>query len=307
MIRPLSIVGIVVIAVLSLILQSIVLAQTASQSGITYVGPPVSWVPDLLSGSDGSMLVRFLELSTALAPPWLLEDIRAIYYALANWELEGRCIEIIAGLITIAYVFPSAFGFFKFIVSFLFRKGILEGTWHAYHYTRKNGDLILRYEEWKIKRNWQNRLSIKTSDPKDPQLKYKGFISKEQNHLLIALSAVGTHEEEVQMRFPNIIPTGRDISIGLAMGVDFQHKPQCLLRIMSREKLSDDEARRILDTKTMMKDGILSICEDYAKSQDSAKWAAKSIPSGKHQNTVFELSPSETSVKAIKFDHTDLT
>ena len=81
----------------------------------------------------------------------------------------------------------------------------------------------------------------------------------ERNYLLILLKGV-RHKEEVQMRFFDIIPTGQDIAFGLSMGVDFDNKPQCIVRIMSRKKLTDEEARAILLSKTMIKEpGILCI------------------------------------------------
>ena len=80
-------------------------------------------------------------------------------------ELE-RWIAIIAGVITISYVLPYIVKFVQFIVGSPFRKEILTGTWHAYHFTRMHGKTILRYEKWVIKRNLLNRLIIVTEDPK---------------------------------------------------------------------------------------------------------------------------------------------
>ena len=249
MIKPLSIVGIVVIA-LSFILQSPTFAQIANQSEMEHIEYPAQKViSNSSSGLEGPNQMWFIGQFVAFST-WLINYLDSI----------GRYIGIVAGLITIAYIFPSAFRFIFAIYS-MFRKGVIEGIWHSYHYTRKNGQLILRYEEWKIYRDLQNRICIKTNDPEDPLLKYKGYIYGVENHLLFTLKGI-FHEEEVHMRFQKIIPTGQDMSIGIAMGVDFHGRPQCLLRIMSRRRLSDDEARKILDHKTMMKNGILSIRED---------------------------------------------
>ena len=175
-------------------------------------------------------------------------------------ELE-RWIAIVASFITISYVVPYITKIVLFIVSFPFRKELLKGTWHAYHFTRMHGKTFLRYEKWTIKRNLLNRLIIKTLDPKNPDLKYKGVISEERNYLLILLKGV-RHKEEIQMRFFNVIPTGQDMAFGLAMGVDFANKPQCLVQIMSRKKLTDEEAGEILRSKTIIEEpGIIGISE----------------------------------------------
>lgn len=64
------------------------------------------------------------------------------------------------------------------------------------------------------------------------------------------------------MRFFNIIPTGQDIAYGLAMGVDFDNKPQCLVRIISRKELTEEEAKEVLLSKTIIREpGIIGISE----------------------------------------------
>ena len=170
-------------------------------------------------------------------------------------------IVIIIGAV-IGYILPYLFKFIPYILCFAFRKELLEGIWHAYHFSRMHGGKTLfRYERWKIKRDVLNRLVITTKDPKNPDLKYKGIISVEKNYLLILLKGV-KHEEEVQMRFSNIIPTGQDIAYGLAMGVDFDNKPQCLVRIMSRKELTEEEAKEVLLSKTIIREpGIIGISE----------------------------------------------
>lgn len=173
-------------------------------------------------------------------------------------EIEGW-VTIVASAITIGYALPYIVKFIQFIVSLLFRKELLQGTWHAYHFTQMHGKTFLRYERWMIKRDLLNRLIITTEDPTNPDLKYKGVISVERNYLLILLKGV-RHREEVQMRFFDIIPTGQDIAFGLAMGVDFDNKPQCLVRIMSRKELTKKEAEEILSSKTIIRDpGIIGI------------------------------------------------
>ncbi|KCZ71289.1 hypothetical protein ANME2D_02491 [Candidatus Methanoperedens nitroreducens] len=169
-------------------------------------------------------------------------------------------VTVISSIITIIVSLPLIVGFTQSMIYRLLRKkGRYEGIWHAYHFTSMHGKTLLRHEVWVIKRNIVNKLIITTKDPKNPDLEYKGVISKERNYLLILLK--GGHDEEVQMRFFDIIPTGQDIAFGLAMGVDFDNKPQCLIRIMSRKEFTDEEARDLLLSKTKIKNppGIISI------------------------------------------------
>lgn len=158
----------------------------------------------------------------------------------------------------VGYVIPYTILFFQFVVNrFIFRKKeLLEGTWHVYHFTRMRMETVLRHEKWVIKRNLLNKLIVKTEDPKNPDLKYEGIISTERNYLLILLKGV-RHKEEGQMRFFDIIPTGQDMAFGLTMGVDFDNEPQCIVRVMSRKELDEEEARKILRTKTIMKDNVI--------------------------------------------------
>ena len=172
--------------------------------------------------------------------------------------------ELIAGMVggaIIGYTLPYLIKLICYIVSLLFGKELLGGTWHVYHFTRMRGTTYLRYEKWRVKRNILNKLIITTEDSKNPDLKYKGVISVERNYLLILLKGI-KHKEEVQMRFFDTIPTGQDIAYGLAMGVDFENKPQCLVRIMSRKELTEEEAKEFLLSRTKIREpGIIGISE----------------------------------------------
>ena len=184
MARPLWFAKIVAISLIMSVLQSSVFAQAANQSTISYLGSPISGVPDLPREIDGSIPVRFPERSNALVPSWLLEGIRTIYYALANLAglittvIEGKWAQIwdalqILAVFTTIYIFPAKFYIFlQSVVSSAFRKSLLEGIWYAYHNTRMHGKLMVREEKWKIKRNFQNELVIETSDPRIP----RGFL-----------------------------------------------------------------------------------------------------------------------------------
>jgi len=174
-------------------------------------------------------------------------------------EIKEWIVVIISAII--GYVLPYILKFIRYILNLPFRKELLEGTWHAYHFTRMQSKTLCRYEKWRIKRDILNRLIITTEDPQNPDLIYKGIISVERNYLLILLRGC-KHKEELQMRFFDIIPTGQDIAYGLAMGVDFNNKPQCLVRIMSRKELTEEEAKEILLAKTtIIEPGIIGISE----------------------------------------------
>lgn len=147
------------------------------------------------------------------------------------------------------------------------KKGMaMEGVWHAYHFTRKGDKMILKNEQWKIEKNWRNRLIIETSDPENSLLKYKGYISRSQNNLFISLKGV-LHEDEVQMRFPNITAC-QDISLGITMGVDFNGNPQSVVEIISRKELEREEVEKILRSRTCI-DGIQRISQHAQSNIDS--------------------------------------
>ena len=172
--------------------------------------------------------------------------------------LESGIIAIITIIISaiVGYAIPYFNSIIKFIVGKSFRKEPIEGTWHTYHFTRMYGHIYLRYDKWIIKRNLLNTLTVKTDDPKNPDLKYEGFISVERNYFLVNISGV-KHKEEAQFRFFDFIPTGQDIVYGLCLGVDFDNKPKAEVWIMSRRKLSDEEANKILRSITIIRDNLI--------------------------------------------------
>lgn len=60
----------------------------------------------------------------------------------------------------IGYIFPYFIRVISYILNLIFRKELLGGIWHAYHFTQMHGKISLRYEKWKIKRGILNRLII---------------------------------------------------------------------------------------------------------------------------------------------------
>ncbi|MEW6096148.1 MAG: hypothetical protein AB1567_06445 [bacterium] len=157
----------------------------------------------------------------------------------SNWLLPT-----IAGAV-IGYILPYLIRFVTFVVTFPFRKKLLEGMWHTYHFTRMHGETILRYEQWIIKRNLMNKLELTTYDPNNPNLKYKGTIEVEKNYLIITLRGI-KHKERTHLRLFDIIPTGQDRIIGLFMGVDFNNYPLSAMCLVSRNELTNEEASNIL-------------------------------------------------------------
>lgn len=180
-------------------------------------------------------------------------------------------IPLAASYITIGLALPYVFRFFTFIIYSRFRKGVLEGIWHSYNFSTQDDKIIFRHEQWKIKRDWQNRLTIKTRDPNNSMLEYKGTISEERDgdYLLFLLRGIRV-KRVVQMRFYGIVPSGQDMAFGLAMGVNFDHdhKPHCVVRIMSRKELTSEEATKLIQSKTFTSEyGILGI-KEYPVSKE---------------------------------------
>ena len=59
------------------------------------------------------------------------------------------------------------------------------------------------------------------------------------------------------MRFNDLIPSSQNLSYGLFLGVDFENNPQSLVRLMSRKKLSEDEAQRLIREKTKLYNDVI--------------------------------------------------
>jgi hypothetical protein len=234
---------------------------------------PLKIVGMIVAMIVGIVLITLLAsmLLTAAQPSWSEESNKSIYYALTylvglittivdgKWTQIWDALQILAVLTTICIIPIRFYKLLQSIASSVFQKSLLEGKWYAYHKTRMHGVLLIREEEWTINRNLQNELVIQTNDPKIPNLRYKGSVLEGKEHFTITLWSNKLFNEIVTMQFPNIIPTDNDMVTGLAMGLDFESNQQCLLRIMSRKRLSFEQAEKILQSETVTKDGILSI------------------------------------------------
>ena len=173
--------------------------------------------------------------------------------------------------------FPFIWSSLRFVVADLIlrrARDVLEGPWHAYHFTRRDGSIRLRHEIWFIRRNWRSRMVVSTEDPESPNLKYTGLVVRENDEIFVTLSGVA-HKERDLYRFHKWIPDA-DVLYALNLGVDLNNRPMCVLYLLTREPLTDSRAREALRKKTHIKDHVvLGISEENVLDASPAHGSTK--------------------------------
>lgn len=121
---------------------------------------------------------------------------------------------------------------------------VLLGTWFTYHYTTEEGQTVLREEEWRVQwRPWSG-VTVMTSDPQRPALRYRGTIATRPD-LVCNMEGVG-FSETYHMRLAPPIPTVSGSLWGLKVGVDFDAKIFASVYLFSHAKLDLAAAANLL-------------------------------------------------------------
>lgn len=179
---------------------------------------------------------------------------------------ELNLLQILIGAIfgsVLGGLFPLIMSFLKFVFFEFWRKDLIQGNWHAYHYSMMGSSLSLRAEVWTVEKNWRGQLLVHTTDQTADNLSYLGIFDRDNDELFLTMRGVN-HKETDLFRFYKKFPTD-GILIGLNLGVDFNHDPMCVAYALSREEFTNDQAEQIIRDKTLIKhDVMLSITDRYA-------------------------------------------
>ena len=154
---------------------------------------------------------------------------------------------VIIGIITRAY---------KPIISFFYnlthkKNELLIGEWHVYHRTYKEGETILRQEEWCIKPHYLSGYHVNAVDTEDSKLKFNGHLicgdKDAKGHLCGEMRGVGFHEI-YHVRMNNLL-AGRKSFYAIILGIDINDDIVATIYVFSRDELGVEEAEELLDNQ----------------------------------------------------------
>ena len=127
------------------------------------------------------------------------------------------------------------------------RMETLLGQWHVYHYTTRDGENIVRSEVWTISKRIGGLPRIQTQDPKMANLIYHGEVGSVTSHDVTCVMRGHLHEEEFYVRVLYPIPSDRNITQGIKVGVNFDHRVFSTIYLFSRAEMTDQLATSQLD------------------------------------------------------------
>jgi len=123
----------------------------------------------------------------------------------------------------------------------------LLGNWWVCHYSIRNGEEILRTEQWTVKKRLSKGPSIVTSDPAMKDLIYKGELMSISGSDVTCTMHGDRHTEEFYVRILYPIPSDQTITYGLKVGVNFDRQVFSTIYLFSRKKLLETDVKRRLD------------------------------------------------------------
>ncbi len=166
----------------------------------------------------------------------MLEAIDQIHWKEVLLVLMGSGITILLFLYRVVQDYLKKY---KFVTPLL-------GTWYTYHISRARYNVILRKEKWNIHRRLTG-ITIKTSDDERSLLKYKGRVSFDSGHTILFLEGTD-HPETTQYRLTMPIPSEDTIMLGFHIAKDFDHELYSTIKLVCKNKRTDDEAKKILSS-----------------------------------------------------------
>ncbi|GIH26640.1 hypothetical protein Aph01nite_49500 [Acrocarpospora phusangensis] len=128
----------------------------------------------------------------------------------------------------------------------------LEGEWHECHYTIRKGQEQLMRGMVIIKRGLKHNLVVRVHDESritnGPRhgLEYRGHAAIERG--LVLHAKCESHPHSLTMRFMEYLPLNPDPLVGLWFSVDFDYAPASGPTVLTRRRLSDEEAKALLYT-----------------------------------------------------------
>jgi hypothetical protein len=124
----------------------------------------------------------------------------------------------------------------------------LLGNWSVYHYSIRNGEVILRTEQWTIKKKRLRKGPwILTSDPVMKDLIYKGELTGISGSDVTCMMQGVRHTEEFYVRILYPIPSDQTLTYGLKVGVNFDREVFSTIYLFSRNELSETNVKNRLD------------------------------------------------------------
>lgn len=124
------------------------------------------------------------------------------------------------------------------------RRDALEGTWHQFNYTQRNGRPFLNKATLEIDKSLLGGLKGTMTD-QSGELLYTGRVRREAGHVVAELKAA-SHEETLTLRFIGTIVTKDAFMPGVWMAYDRDSYPAAGAALLSRNDADLEKARQVI-------------------------------------------------------------
>ena len=159
------------------------------------------------------------------------------------------------------WTIPAAFGVFLGIVVRLawhssqwfvrlFERHPMKGVWKAHYFSNEHGHRIFMEETWQITRGFRHKYALSTESVTRPGMTFKGFLTFENNFMVVTLSGTRPHQETAMIRISYPVATpNKGPFVGLGVHHDFNPHPIASVYVIADKSLSEQEFVKIAESR----------------------------------------------------------
>jgi hypothetical protein len=137
------------------------------------------------------------------------------------------------------------------------RRDPLEGTWHQFNYTQRNGKTFINQGTLRIRKRALGGLKGIMID-ESGNLSYRGQVRREVGHIVAELKAA-SHDETLVLRFVGTIVARDPFMPGVWMAYDRDSNPAAGAALLCKDNASIEKARQLIGKWTTTNGPILRV------------------------------------------------
>jgi hypothetical protein len=158
----------------------------------------------------------------------------------------------------------------------------LLGTWHTYHWSRRNHQSVFRRARWSVKRTLL-RVRVTSEQIGGEMLPCRGRVTFESGQVLFTFQGE-RHRETIFIRLNDPIQSDDTSMRGVLLAQDFEHEIYATMKLCLKKDKSEEEVKALLRNYSIFDHDDLSLRIGVANKQHRTKHRLRGAPVDEEAN-----------------------